>query len=82
MKSKKVSQKKSPIKINISKFLSVEFNRHSNSQIYIEISRKTFFTFYYFFPKNLQTVKLALCHRANVNKTETVFKERMLMFDG
>ena len=47
-----------------------------------KIPRKTFFTFYYFFPKNLLTVKLALCHRANVNKTETVFKERMPMFDG
>ena len=59
MKSKKVkklkliqvSQKKSPIKIKISKFLLVEFSRHSNSQIYFENSLKDVLYFLLFFPE-------------------------------
>ena len=37
--------------MNISKFLSVEFSRFSNSQIYIENSPKDVFYFLLFFPE-------------------------------
>jgi len=63
-------------KLKYQSFLSVEFSCHSNSQIYMENSRKKFFYLLLFFSDDSADCKSGVVPSANVNKTETVFKRK------
>ena len=60
----------------MSKFLSVEFSRHSNSQVDIENSPKDFFYFLLFFPEESADCKTGVVPSRKCKKNGNSFQRK------